>query len=529
MSREQEQQQQQQQPKTAGARRCLGGGGGMVPPWRAAWELLSCVTRLRDPRRKRAAAAGGERADRAVAPRLPEAAAPLEAPADANTVAGEAAPSASDRPSGTGSPHAPRRASRPQGKTPPAASRSATPPSAAAVAAVATAHPGTTSKGCSSAPERQSDDPSARPSGLSRLLASALRASRGARPGERPAGEAPAAVPCRHAAAGCSHGAASHAERRAHEQSCDFRPGACPCPGAACPWRGPVRDVKAHLQAAHDTIGTLQGEDIVFLASGVDLPGSASWAMMQSCLGQVFLLVLEKEPAWGAQAELRSEPGKDPREKADERPRGHARPAPAPGHPLRRRGVASPRGRGFVRPQGRTSSWQEAAAPPGRPEVGPFPPPDGRDVAHPGVRRDGGRDGGQVGPAPRPHGAPASGDRTGMPSAPPRAGDAPRDCSGVSLGPGGYGHAPCQQHFLAAVALIGSPEQAEAFSYRLELKAEGARRRRLCWEAPVRSVWDGSASPALAKGGGCLAFGASLACVFTAEHSLAIGVRITKR
>ncbi|CAM9800166.1 unnamed protein product, partial [Lampetra planeri] len=416
MSREQ---QQQQQPKTAGARRCLGGGGGgggMVPPWRAAWELLSCVTRLRDPRRKRAAA-GGERADRAVAPRLPEVAAPLEAPADAST--GEAAPSASDRPSGTGSPHAPRRASRPQGKTSPAASRSATPPSAAAVAAVAAAHPSATSKGCSSAPERQSDDPSARPSGLSRLLASALRARRGARPGERPAGEVPVAAPCRHAAAGCSHDAASHAERRAHERSCDFRPGACPCPGATCPWRGPVKDVKAHLQAAHDTIGTLQGENIMFLASGVDLPGSASWAMMQSCLGQVFLLVLEKEPAWGAQAELRSEPGKDPRAKADERQRGHARDAPAPGHPLRRREVASPREQGFVRPQGRgASSWQEVAAPPGRPEVGPVPPPDGRNVAHPGVRRDGGR----VGPAPRPYGAPASGDRTGTPPAPPPRG-----------------------------------------------------------------------------------------------------------
>ena len=43
------------------------------------------------------------------------------------------------------------------------------------------------------------------------------------------------------------------------------------------------------------TITTLQGEDIVFLATDVTLPGAVDWVMMQSCFGSHFMLVLEKQ------------------------------------------------------------------------------------------------------------------------------------------------------------------------------------------------------------------------------------------
>ena len=52
-----------------------------------------------------------------------------------------------------------------------------------------------------------------------------------------------------------------------------------------------TREIKFIFQ----TITTLQGEDIVFLATDVTLPGAVDWVMMQSCFGSHFMLVLEKQ------------------------------------------------------------------------------------------------------------------------------------------------------------------------------------------------------------------------------------------
>ena len=37
------------------------------------------------------------------------------------------------------------------------------------------------------------------------------------------------------------------------------------------------------------------GEDIVFLATDINLPGAVDWVMMQSCFNHNFMLVLEKQ------------------------------------------------------------------------------------------------------------------------------------------------------------------------------------------------------------------------------------------
>jgi len=39
----------------------------------------------------------------------------------------------------------------------------------------------------------------------------------------------------------------------------------------------------------------LSGEDIVFLATDINLPGAVDWVMMQSCFGHHFMLILEKQ------------------------------------------------------------------------------------------------------------------------------------------------------------------------------------------------------------------------------------------
>ena len=58
-----------------------------------------------------------------------------------------------------------------------------------------------------------------------------------------------------------------------HEETCEFRPYSCPCPGASCKWQGSLEQVMAHLMQVHKSITTLQGEDIVFLATDINLPG----------------------------------------------------------------------------------------------------------------------------------------------------------------------------------------------------------------------------------------------------------------
>lgn len=45
----------------------------------------------------------------------------------------------------------------------------------------------------------------------------------------------------------------------------------------------------------HESITTLQGEGIVFLATDINLSGAVDWVMIQSCFGFQFILVLEKQ------------------------------------------------------------------------------------------------------------------------------------------------------------------------------------------------------------------------------------------
>ena len=40
---------------------------------------------------------------------------------------------------------------------------------------------------------------------------------------------------------------------------------------------------------------SVSGEDIVFLATDINLPGAVDWVMMQTCFGHHFMLVLEKQ------------------------------------------------------------------------------------------------------------------------------------------------------------------------------------------------------------------------------------------
>ncbi|KAK2518971.1 Siah3 [Columba livia] len=76
--------------------------------------------------------------------------------------------------------------------------------------------------------------------------------------------------------------------------------------------------------------------------------------------------------------------------------------------------------------------------------------------------------------------------------------------------------------FFATMMLIGTPTQADNFTYRLELNRN---QRRLKWEATPRSVLERVDS--VISDGDCLVLNTSLAQLFSDNGSLAIGIAIT--
>ncbi|XP_038232115.1 seven in absentia homolog 3 [Dermochelys coriacea] len=76
--------------------------------------------------------------------------------------------------------------------------------------------------------------------------------------------------------------------------------------------------------------------------------------------------------------------------------------------------------------------------------------------------------------------------------------------------------------FFATMMLIGTPTQADNFTYRLELNRN---QRHLKWEATPRSVLE--CVDSVISDGDCLVLNTSLAQLFSDNGSLAIGIAIT--
>ncbi|KAI0990482.1 hypothetical protein GJ496_001605 [Pomphorhynchus laevis] len=81
-------------------------------------------------------------------------------------------------------------------------------------------------------------------------------------------------------------------EMHIHERECEYKPLKCPYPG--CRWYG-RRDVLKHILKGHPRILNMDGEQIVFLATELDIPGKRlNWIMIQRCFNHHFLLWLER-------------------------------------------------------------------------------------------------------------------------------------------------------------------------------------------------------------------------------------------
>ncbi|XP_053311498.1 seven in absentia homolog 3 [Spea bombifrons] len=89
-------------------------------------------------------------------------------------------------------------------------------------------------------------------------------------------------------------GGSSKASSELHEVVYDPQLTSCSCPLYACKWEGHLEVVISHLTQTH-TINILQGPEIVFLATDMNLPAPVEWIIAHSCLGHYFLLVLRKQ------------------------------------------------------------------------------------------------------------------------------------------------------------------------------------------------------------------------------------------
>lgn len=71
----------------------------------------------------------------------------------------------------------------------------------------------------------------------------------------------------------------------------------CPCPLAldgTCQWEGAINDVVDHITKNHCLVDTTTGPNVQIKLKNWRRPTAAQWATLQNCLGQYFLVLVEK-------------------------------------------------------------------------------------------------------------------------------------------------------------------------------------------------------------------------------------------
>ena len=74
--------------------------------------------------------------------------------------------------------------------------------------------------------------------------------------------------PCKYASSGCTV-TLRYSHKPEHEETCEYRPYSCPCPGASCKWQGTLDAVMPHLMTAHKSITNLQVNQVCFVLNSI--------------------------------------------------------------------------------------------------------------------------------------------------------------------------------------------------------------------------------------------------------------------
>ncbi|XP_065287922.1 E3 ubiquitin-protein ligase Siah2-like isoform X2 [Dermacentor albipictus] len=108
---------------------------------------------------------------------------------------------------------------------------------------------------------------------------------------EKVAGKLP--YPCSYSSNGCTAQPLLN-QKPDHERTCDFR--TCPCIFAdvTCKWTGTAKQMVAHVREAHQN-SIVNGDKMKFVATNVDSRDPGVWKEVQSCLDQMFVVVLSRE------------------------------------------------------------------------------------------------------------------------------------------------------------------------------------------------------------------------------------------
>ena len=113
--------------------------------------------------------------------------------------------------------------------------------------------------------------------------------------------------PCRYQSSGCRL-SLLHTKKTDHEETCEFRPIACPfaAPGSSCKWQGSLKHAMSHLLQVHKSspcsvVGQVDRPevegDFEFLAYDINSFDDDHWAVLSTstCFGHRFMLLLKKE------------------------------------------------------------------------------------------------------------------------------------------------------------------------------------------------------------------------------------------
>lgn len=99
--------------------------------------------------------------------------------------------------------------------------------------------------------------------------------------------------PCNNKIDGCTD-MITRSEKKAHEDSCEFRVFECPCWDLDCEWSGTIKNTIGHILSRHSSVFTLHSDEGVLEATDFFLNRRTDWIMGQVCYGEHFLLVVSK-------------------------------------------------------------------------------------------------------------------------------------------------------------------------------------------------------------------------------------------
>ncbi|GJQ67386.1 putative E3 ubiquitin-protein ligase [Trypoxylus dichotomus] len=100
--------------------------------------------------------------------------------------------------------------------------------------------------------------------------------------------------PCTYASFGCPE-TFLMCDKPTHEEVCEFRGHPCPYPDTDCGWEGRINQLFDHFQQEHPDVVFSDTNDLVLIATHVNVADRADLVTILECFGHYFILTLKKQ------------------------------------------------------------------------------------------------------------------------------------------------------------------------------------------------------------------------------------------